>query len=372
MHHPLRGLLAAVTLFLLALAAHPAAQPASAQTARLCFPNVPGITNCIEGRFRQYWEQNGGLPVFGYPITPARNEVNRDTGQTYLTQWFERNRFELHPENRPPYDVLLGRLGDDQLRRQAAEWPEFPGPKGPIPGCLWFPETGHNVCDEADGPQFRTYWENHGLRDPRLSAYGKSLALLGYPLTEQRMEVNSSGYYVRTQWFERARLEWHPDKPFQPTRYTVLLGLLGNELRSPLAQPRAGDLEKARDTLIAYFSALNNRRYNEAVGYYGGSYETMRPYNPALPPTDYAGLFEHMCRGLLECLKIRRVVSQEAVVARGFSFVVEFSNPDGSLFRHGPCCGATEEEQPTRTQFPYVVTKIDNRFLVQGLPLYVP
>ncbi len=35
-----------------------------------CF-NVPGITNCIEGRFRAYWEQNGGLAVFGYPITAA-------------------------------------------------------------------------------------------------------------------------------------------------------------------------------------------------------------------------------------------------------------------------------------------------------------
>src|SRR3712207_8635843 len=49
--------------------------------------------------------------VFGYPLTAAATEVNRDTGQPYLTQWFERNRFELHTENQAPYDVLLGRLG---------------------------------------------------------------------------------------------------------------------------------------------------------------------------------------------------------------------------------------------------------------------
>ncbi len=122
MHHPLRGLLVAITLLLLALAAYPAAQPASAQTARLCFLNVPGITNCIEGRFRQYWEQNGGLLVFGYPVSAAAQERNRDTGKQYLTQWFERNRFELHPENRRPYDVLLGRLGDDMLLKQGREW----------------------------------------------------------------------------------------------------------------------------------------------------------------------------------------------------------------------------------------------------------
>ena len=45
-----------------------------AQGAQRCFRDIPGITNCIEGRFREYWEQNGGLPVFGYPITPAMME----------------------------------------------------------------------------------------------------------------------------------------------------------------------------------------------------------------------------------------------------------------------------------------------------------
>ncbi len=43
------------------------------------------------------------------------------------------------------------------------------------------------------------------------------------------METNSSGANVLTQWFERARLEWHPTNP-EP--YKVLLGLLGNEARS--------------------------------------------------------------------------------------------------------------------------------------------
>src|SRR3712207_7494517 len=95
---------------------------AAAQTEPRCFRDVPGITRCIAGRFRQYWEQHGGLAVFGYPITAATNEVNRDTGQTYLTQWFERTRFELHPENQPPYDVLLGRLGDDRLRQHGRAW----------------------------------------------------------------------------------------------------------------------------------------------------------------------------------------------------------------------------------------------------------
>jgi hypothetical protein len=35
------------------------------------------------------------VAALGFPLTPAANEANRDTGQSYQTQWLERNRFEL-------------------------------------------------------------------------------------------------------------------------------------------------------------------------------------------------------------------------------------------------------------------------------------
>src|SRR5688572_28878018 len=98
-----------------------APQSAAAQ-GPLCF-NVPGITNCIQGRFLEYWQQNGGLPVFGYPITAATNEQTAEG--TFLTQYFERNRFEHHPENSRPYDVLLGRLGDRRLTQLGRNWFTF-------------------------------------------------------------------------------------------------------------------------------------------------------------------------------------------------------------------------------------------------------
>ena len=196
---------------------------------QLCFPETG---QCIAGRFRTYWEQNGGLPVFGFSITPARDEVNRDTGQTYLTQWLERNRFELHRENQPPYDVLLGRLGDDRLRQKGIDWRTLPRESGARAGCRWFDQTGHNVCDQGNGVGFKTYWESHGLEfDGRPGkTYAESLALFGLPLTEPRSETNASGDTVLTQWFERARFEWHPGKPDE---FKVLLGLLGSELRAP-------------------------------------------------------------------------------------------------------------------------------------------
>src|SRR3954447_12581936 len=199
-----------------------------------CFP-ATGF--CIAGRFAAYWQQNGGLAVFGYPITAAANEASRDTGQSYLTQWFERNRFELHTDTAAPYDVQLGRLGDDRLRQQGIQWQTLPRDNGPQTDCLWFAETKLNVCDQdpSDGTAqggFMSYWRTEQLRDPRLNSYARSLALFGLPLTRARMETNSSGDTVLTQWFERARLEWHPNNP---PGFRILLGLLGNELAAPHA-----------------------------------------------------------------------------------------------------------------------------------------
>ena len=185
------------------------------QNDALCF-DVPHITNCIAGRFRQYWEGNGGLPVFGYPISPSQQQSSAEG--TFLTQFFERNRFELHPENTPPYDVLLGRLGDDELKQQGRDWTTFPKATPGTPH--YFAQTGHAIA-----PVFWTYWSSHGLEfDGQAgTSSAESLALFGLPLSEPQMETNTSGDRVLTQWFERARFEDHGAKG-------VLLGLLGNEV----------------------------------------------------------------------------------------------------------------------------------------------
>ena len=61
--------------------------------------------------FQAYWQQHGGLQVFGYPISEEFPEQNPDTGQVYTVQYFERARFEYHPDNPPDWQVELGRLG---------------------------------------------------------------------------------------------------------------------------------------------------------------------------------------------------------------------------------------------------------------------
>jgi hypothetical protein len=65
---------------------------------------------CIAGRFLTYWLAYGGLAVNGYPLTGEFTQTLED-GHTYTVQYFERARFEQHPENQPPYDILLGQFG---------------------------------------------------------------------------------------------------------------------------------------------------------------------------------------------------------------------------------------------------------------------
>jgi peptidoglycan/xylan/chitin deacetylase (PgdA/CDA1 family) len=73
-----------------------------------------GHTLC--GGFRNYWQDFGGLAIYGFPISQEFREVNPDTGDTYVVQYFERQRFEWHPGEWPErHDVLLGRVGAQAL-----------------------------------------------------------------------------------------------------------------------------------------------------------------------------------------------------------------------------------------------------------------
>ncbi len=175
----------------------------------------------IGGRFLAYWQEHGGLPVFGYPVS---NPI-QPAAAAPLTQMFERTRFEYHPQNAAPYDVLLGRMGAEALAAQGIDWRSFPAVAAAAvaPECLYFAETQHSLCGA-----FLGYWQQHGLEfDGQAgSSYAESLALFGMPLSEPYTSTLPDGTQITVQWFERARFEYHPQNP-EP--YRVLLGLLGNE-----------------------------------------------------------------------------------------------------------------------------------------------
>lgn len=71
--------------------------------------------------FRAFWESYGdaALSTFGYPLS---EEFRADSG--VVMQYFERARFEWHPgSGLNPWDVLLGRVGDETSQRERAAHP---------------------------------------------------------------------------------------------------------------------------------------------------------------------------------------------------------------------------------------------------------
>lgn len=63
----------------------------------------------VRGEFLNYWRERGGLPLFGYPLTDELTEGG------LRAQYFERARFELHPEAPAAERVQLGRVGAELL-----------------------------------------------------------------------------------------------------------------------------------------------------------------------------------------------------------------------------------------------------------------
>ena len=86
---------------------HPADPPAVPNTMQTWFPQTG---HNVPSDFYTYWTNNGGLIQFGLPLSEPFQQT-LDDGKTYRVQYFERARFESHPENPAPYAILLGQFG---------------------------------------------------------------------------------------------------------------------------------------------------------------------------------------------------------------------------------------------------------------------
>jgi hypothetical protein len=206
------------------------------------FARFPETGYTLSGQFKAFWDRSGGLPVFGFPLTAERGE----DGNT--AQYFERQRFELHPENAgTPYEVLLGLLGTAEAERRDLLVTE---PFAPLisdavpPDCVFVAETAHSLC-----AGFRTYWESHGLEfGDEGTSYREALALFGYPISEEFVDPDTG---LMTQYFQRARFEFHPTNP---PEWQVLLGrvgatLLESEPDEPEVPASTGHLRRDRVAL---------------------------------------------------------------------------------------------------------------------------
>lgn len=94
----------------------------------------PETSHAVGSVFMRFYELNGGLAVFGLPISEEFDEVLPDGG-TYRVQYFERARMEYHADMAgTPYEVQLGLLGTALYRNEAR-----PNSVQPIPTSVPLP-----------------------------------------------------------------------------------------------------------------------------------------------------------------------------------------------------------------------------------------
>lgn len=154
---------------------------ASAQGAEHTCVFVSETGHNIHGAFWEFYWSHNGLENFGLPLTEAFLEKG------ILVQYFERAKFEFHPEYPAPYRVQVALLG---LQYGITDPPlssnQLPPPDNP--NFLYFPATGQVISFAV-----KKYYESHG-----------GWELLGYPVSFVRFEHGSF-----FQYFQRARLEWN-------------------------------------------------------------------------------------------------------------------------------------------------------------------
>jgi hypothetical protein len=170
------------------------------------YGNPPGIHyfsstgHNVRGPFLDFYNRYTGLKVFGLPLTEAFWEDG------HLVQYFE--RAELIYAN--------GRIHEAPLGRTLTQYRYFYR-VGLFPSSrsrYYFSGTGHSLSGS-----FLTFWRNHA-----------GSLLFGAPISEPLYERNGDGtgrtYLV--QYFENARMEYHPE--LAGTSNVVTLGLLGREV----------------------------------------------------------------------------------------------------------------------------------------------
>ncbi|MDQ3549008.1 MAG: cellulase family glycosylhydrolase, partial [Chloroflexota bacterium] len=188
----------------------------------------------VDPLFAEYWERNGGLMTFGYPISRVFYQDGLHL------QYFERAIFEHHENEAGDWKVMLVRLGalnTTERRQDVTDTPFVYRAADPVldEGGVYFSETGH-----ALSATFRDYWERHG-----------GVQTFGYPLSDEFLEPSIEDGVLRpVQYFERARFEWHDE--FAGSVFEVLLGHLGREALAardvpPLALTPQTMTDTARD-----------------------------------------------------------------------------------------------------------------------------
>ncbi len=146
----------------------------------------PETGHWVSGPFWVWYQEHPqSQDVLQQPITEAFTDPQ--TG--YQVQYFVGGRMELRPGDAGPTQVVITPLGLYYHEVAPGIPLDYPIPDA---ACRFFVETGHRVCYE-----FLKGFDALG-----------GLELLGYPVSEVEFQEE-----MLVQYFQLARLEWHPENP---------------------------------------------------------------------------------------------------------------------------------------------------------------
>jgi lipoprotein-anchoring transpeptidase ErfK/SrfK len=184
----------------------------------------PESGHTLRYSFKLAWEKNGGLARYGLPLSEEFAEVSPLDGKVYTTQYFERARFEYHPETASNHSVVLTPLGKMVAAARAVntaavaqddDTPEydetlFSPPPSPTPTAVTAARPG--------GVPAGRKWIDVDLSRQYLTAYeGDRVFFSGYISSGKRSYETPTGTY---SIFTKIRLQdmTGPD-PAEPKGY---------------------------------------------------------------------------------------------------------------------------------------------------------
>lgn len=154
----------------------------------LYFPET-GYT--VKGEFLEKFQSaTDPILVYGYPITNAFVAPDYSPSAGLTIQYFQKARFEYHMENALGDRIVVSPLGSSLLDLEQID--SKPVTAASHPACRYFTATQHQTCYA-----FLKFFDANGGVDQ-----------FGNPISEI---VTLNGQLV--QYFEKARFEWHPERP---------------------------------------------------------------------------------------------------------------------------------------------------------------
>ncbi|MDA8242431.1 MAG: hypothetical protein M0Z67_18930 [Nitrospiraceae bacterium] len=185
---------------------------------------------------------------------------------------------------------------------------------------------------------------------------------------DQSFRMIYKGKYLSTS-DERVNVSWNSEDQ-------------GSLKETPLSIDKTGnELQTAKETLIEFFNYLHGGQYDKAVllfepwekgvGRQRSNWEGISSILPPAERSDKGKALGAYYRSVgvpirAKVLDIKKVADNE------YKLKIQFLKDDGSIYVYGPCCGATEKEMPSETEFDYFVQGIKGIYKVRTPPLFRP